>query len=53
MFPKRSRYKNLGLEPIEPLEYQSRQAQKQPMGDGKKYYGVGDPFKMFLKEALA
>jgi hypothetical protein len=26
---------------------------KKPMGDEKKYDGVGDPIKMFLEEALA
>jgi hypothetical protein len=30
----------------------SCQARQQPMGDEKKYYGAGDPFKMLLKECL-
>ena len=42
----------LGLEPIDPLQYRSRQAQQKTMGDKKKDDGVGDPFKMLLEEAL-
>ena len=53
MSPTRSRYKKLGLEPIEPLQYQSRRAQQKPMGGENKDDGVGDPFKNFLEEALA
>jgi hypothetical protein len=49
----RSRYKKLGLEPIERLQDWSRRAWKKLMGDKKKYDGVGDPFKLLLKEALA
>jgi hypothetical protein len=48
----RSGYKKLGLEPIEPLQDRSCRAQQKPMGDEKKDDGVGDPFKMFLKEGL-
>jgi hypothetical protein len=48
----RSGYKKLGLELVEPLQYWKRQARQQPMGDEKKDDGVGNPFKMFLKEAL-
>jgi hypothetical protein len=51
--PTRSRYKKLGLEPVEPLQDHPRRSQQQPMGDKKKYVGVGDPFKKFLEEDLA
>jgi hypothetical protein len=53
MSPTRSGYKKLGLEPVEPLKDQSCQDQQQLMGDKKKYDGQGDPFKLFLEEALA
>jgi hypothetical protein len=53
MSPTRSRYKKLGLEPIDPLQDQSHQAQQQPMGDENKDDGVGDPIKMLLEESLA
>jgi hypothetical protein len=46
-------YKKLGLEPIETLPYRLSRAKKKPMGDEKKYDGVGDTIKMLLKEALA
>jgi hypothetical protein len=52
MSPTGSRYKKLGIEPIEPLQDRSCRARQQPMGDEKKDDGVGDPFKMFLEEAL-
>jgi hypothetical protein len=47
--PTRSGYKKLGLEPIEPLQDQSRRARQQPMGDENKDDGVGDPIKMFAR----
>jgi hypothetical protein len=53
MSPTRYGYTNLGLEPIDLLQYQSHRARQQPMGDEKKDDGVGDPFKMLLEEALA
>jgi hypothetical protein len=53
MSPTRSGCKKLGLEPIEPLQDRLRRARKQPMGEEKKYDGVGDPLKMLLEEALA
>jgi hypothetical protein len=53
MSPTRSGYKNLGLEPVKPLQDQSCQAQKKPMGDENKDNGAGDPFKMLLEEALS
>jgi hypothetical protein len=49
----RDGYKKLGLEPIDPLPYRPRQAQQQPMGDEKKYYGAGDLVKMLLEESIA
>jgi hypothetical protein len=53
MSPTRSRYKKLGLEPVDPFPDLSRQAQQQPMGDEKKDDGVGDPFKMLFEESLS
>jgi hypothetical protein len=53
MSPKRYGYKNLGLEPVEPLQCQPRRAQQKPMWDENKDDGARDPFKMFLEEALA
>jgi hypothetical protein len=52
MSPIRSRYKKLGLEPIEPLLYWSHRAQEQPMGDEKKDDGARDSIKMLLEESL-
>jgi hypothetical protein len=46
-------YKKLGLEPVEPFQDQLCRARQQPMGDEKKYDGVGYPFKMFLEESLS
>jgi hypothetical protein len=48
----RSRYKKLGLEPINPLQDRPHRTRQQPMGDKNKYDGVGYPIKMFLEEAL-
>jgi hypothetical protein len=48
----RSRYTNLGLEPIEPLPDRLHRARQQPMGDKNKYDGARDPIKMFLEEAI-
>ena len=45
--------KKLGLEPVEPLQDWPCQAFQKPMGEDNKDDGVGDPFKMFLKESLA
>ena len=53
MCSTRSGYKKLGLEPIDPFPDQSRRVRQQPMGDGNKYDGVGDKFRMFLEESLA
>ena len=52
MSPTRSRYKELGLELIEPLQDQPRKSQWPPMVDEKKDEGVGDPIKILLEEAL-
>jgi hypothetical protein len=53
MSPTRFGYKKLGLEPVEPLQDRPCRNRPKIKGDEKKYYGVGDPFKMFLEEALA
>jgi hypothetical protein len=53
MSPTRFGYKKLGLEPVEPLQYQSRRARPQLLGDKNKYDGAGDPFKLLLGESLA
>ena len=52
MSPTRSGYKELGLELVEPLQYQPRKSQRPPMVDEKKDERVGDPIKILLKEAL-
>ena len=52
MSPTRSRYKELGLDLVEPLQDQPRKPRRTPMGDEKKYEGVGDPIKILLEEAL-
>jgi hypothetical protein len=49
----RSRYKELGLDPVEPLQDQPRKPRRPPMGEEKKDEGAGDPIKMLLEEALA
>ena len=48
----RSRYNELGLDPIEPLQDQPRKPRRLPMGEEKKDEGAGDPIKMLLEEAL-
>jgi hypothetical protein len=52
MSSKRSGYKKLGLELIEPLQDQSHRSRQQPMGDEKNDDGGGDPIKMLLEESL-
>ena len=52
MSPTRSGYKDLGLDLVEPLQYQPRKPRRMPMGDEKKDEGVGDPLKILHKEAL-
>ena len=52
MSTTRSGYKELGLDLVEPLQDQPRKRRWTPMGGKKKDDGVGDPIKIFLKEAL-
>ena len=52
MAPTRSGYKELGLEPVEPLQDQPRKSRRPPMADEKKDEGAGDPSKILLEEAL-
>jgi hypothetical protein len=52
MSPTGSGYKNLGLEPIEPLLDRSCRDQQKPMGDENKDDGAGDPITMLLEESL-
>ena len=52
MSPTRSRYKELGLDLVEPLQDQPRKPQIFPMGDENKDEGVGDPIKILLEEEL-
>ena len=52
MSPTRSGYKELGLDLVERLQDQPRKPRRMPMGDKKKYEGVGYPIKIFLEEAL-
>ena len=52
MSPTRSWYKELGLELVF-IEDKSSHTPKRPLMEGeKKEDGTGDPFKMFLEEAL-
>jgi hypothetical protein len=52
MSPTRSGYKDLGLELVALEEKISRTPKRPPMVGEKKDEGTGDPFKMFLEEAL-
>ena len=52
MSPTRSRYKELGLDLVEPLQDRPRKPRWLPMGDEKKYEGEGYPIKILLEEAL-
>ena len=52
MSPATSRYKELGLDLVEPLQDQPRKPRRSPMGDEKKDEGAGDPIKILLEEAL-
>jgi hypothetical protein len=48
----KSEYKELGLK-IVSLEEKISRIPKQPLMEGeKKYYGIGDPFKWLIEEAL-
>ena len=48
----RARYKDLGLDLVEPLQDQPPKFQRLPMGDEKKDEGAKYPLKIFLEEAL-
>ena len=52
MSPTRSGYKELGLDLVEPLQDQPRKPRRPPMAEENKDEGIGDPFKIFLAEAL-
>ena len=52
MSPTRSRYKDLGLDLVEPLQDQTRKPRWTAIGDEKKDEGAGDPIKILLEEAL-
>jgi hypothetical protein len=52
IFARRSGYKELGLDLVEPLQDETRKPRRSPMGDEKKYERVGDPIKILLEEAL-
>jgi hypothetical protein len=52
MSPMRSRYKELGLDLVEPLQDQPRKPRRLPMGNEKKDKGAEDPIKILLEEAL-
>eukprot|EP00253_Pinus_taeda_P029925 PITA_29925 len=52
MSPKRSGYKELGLELVEPLQDQPRKSRRPPMADEEKDEGAGDPIKILLEEVL-
>jgi hypothetical protein len=52
MSPTRPRYEELGLDLVEPLQYQPHNPRQPPMGDENKDEGVGDPIKMLVEEAL-
>ena len=52
MSPTRSEYKDLGLELVSLEERIYRTPKKPPMVGEKKYYGIGDPSKLLIEEAL-
>jgi len=52
MSPTRSRYKELGLELVEPLQDLPRRSRRPRMADEKKDEGARDPIKILLEEAL-
>jgi hypothetical protein len=52
MSPTRSGYKELGLELVSLEEKISHMPKRPLMAGEKKDDGTGDPFKMFLEEAL-
>ena len=52
MSPTQSGYKELGLDLVEPLQYQPRKSRRPPMAEENKEEGAGDPIKILLEEAL-
>ena len=52
MSPTRSRYKDLGLDPVEPLQDQPHKPRRPPMADKKKDEGAGYLIKILLEESL-
>ena len=53
MSSMRSQYRELGLELVELGEHSYRRHRNHHMvGEEKRYYGVGDPSKLLLEEAL-
>ena len=52
MSPTRTRYKELGLELVEPLEDQPHKSQLLTMANEKKYEGARDPIKILLEKSL-
>ena len=52
MSATRSWYQELGINVVEPLQDQPQKPLRPPMAEEKKDEGVGDPIKIFLKEAL-
>ena len=48
----RSRYKELGVELVKPLQDQPRKSRRPPMADEKKDEGARDPIKILLEEVL-
>jgi hypothetical protein len=52
MSPTRSRYKELGLELVSLEDKISHMPKRTLMVRENKDNGIGDPFKMFLKESL-
>ena len=52
MSPTRSGYKDLGLDQVEPLQYQPSKPRRPPIAEEKKEEGSRDPIKLLLEEAL-
>ena len=50
--PTRSRYKELGINLVEPLQDQPHKPRRSPMVEENKDEGAGDPIKILLEEAL-
>jgi hypothetical protein len=53
MSPRRSRYRELGLDLVSLEDNCSLQPKWPPMVEEKRYNGAEDPIKLFLMEALA